>query len=276
MYRFLLRPKWIVFHVAVFGAAIGMLGLARWQWNKHLDRDAFVAKVHEREDAEPTELARLLASKSPADIEYFRVTATGTYLTTGQLTEINRTQDGVNGVNVLTPFQIDGGPIVIVNRGFVADGTEPLPPPIGTLLIGGTARRSEARKTGELTDNSDGASTQVRRVDLPLISKTLGLTVAPVYIDFIASKPAADSPPIPVPAPDLSGGPPHVSYTVQWCIFAVCAVVGWVFAIRRSLRNRQREAAKATAEHDVPDLVVEESVGVAESVRGDGPAQPSA
>src|SRR4051812_1678921 len=38
MYRFLLRPKWIVFHIAVFAAAIGMLGLARWQWNKHLDR----------------------------------------------------------------------------------------------------------------------------------------------------------------------------------------------------------------------------------------------
>ena len=252
MYRFLLRPKWIVFHVAVFAAAIGMLGLARWQWNKHLDRDAFVAKVHAREDAEPLDLAPLLQTKSAADIEYYRVTATGTYLTTGQLTEINRTQDGVNGVNVLTPFQIDDGPVVIVNRGFVADGTDVPPPPVGTLLVGGTARTSEVRKTGELTDNSDGATTQVRRIDLPLISKTLGIDVAPVYIDFIASKPPTESPPIPVPAPNLSGGPPHVSYTMQWIVFSICAIVGWVFAIRRSLRTRRREAAKAVVSAEDP------------------------
>jgi len=270
MYRFLFRPKWILFHVAVFAAAIGMLGLARWQWNKHLDRDAFAAKVHAREDAEPIELAPLLTTKSPADIEYYRVTATGSYLTTGQLTEINRTQDSVNGVNVLTPFQIDDGQIVIVNRGFVADGVDVPPPPTGTLLIGGTARSTEVRKTGELTDNSDGATTQVRRIDLAVISKLIGRDVAPIYIDFIASKPASDSPPIPVPAPDLSGGPPHVSYTVQWCIFAVCAVVGWAFAIRRSLRNRRREAAKANDEDRPPPIVIDEVVSV------DGRGRPSA
>jgi cytochrome oxidase assembly protein ShyY1 len=245
MYRFLLRPKWIVFHLVVLAAAIGMLGLARWQWNKHLDRDAFVSKVHQREKAEPADLVTLLSSKSPADIEYYRVTATGSYLPASQLTEINRTQDGVNGVNVLTPFQIDGGPIVIVNRGFVADGTEPPPPPPDTLLLGGTARMSEVRKTGELTDNSDGATTEVRRIDLPLIAKHLDIAVAPVYIDFIASKPESSAPPIPVAAPDLSGGPPHVSYTVQWCIFSLCAIAGWVFAIRRSSRTHRRATAKA-------------------------------
>jgi len=90
------------------------------------------------------------------------------------------------------------------------------------------------------------------------MSKLLGVDLAPVYIDFIASKPPSESPPIPVPPPDLSGGPPHVSYTVQWCIFSICAIVGWVFAIRRSLRNRRRDQVK-------DDLV---------SV--DGPAQPSA
>ena len=270
MYRFLFRPKWIVFHVAVFAAAIGMLGLARWQWNKHLDRDAFVAKVHDRAEAEPAELVPLLQSKSATEIEYYRVTATGSYLTTGQLTEINRTQDGVNGANVLTPFQIDGGPIVIINRGFVADGLDVPAPPVGTLLVGGTARTSEVRKTGELTDNSDGATTQVRRIDLPLISKLVGLDVAPVYIDFIASKPASGSPPIPVPKPDLSGGPPHVSYTVQWCIFSICAIVGWVFAIRRSLRSRRRGGAKDGDAPDPPPIVIDEVVSV------DGRGQPSA
>ena len=249
MYRFLLRPKWILFHLLVFSAAIGMLGLARWQWNRHLERDAFVSRVHAKEALEPVDLAPLLVGSIPSEIEFRRVTASGSYLDGPQFVEILRTQNGVNGVNVLTPFQITGGPVVIVNRGFVAEG-QPVPePPSGTFRIGGTARRSEVRRTGELTDNNDGATNQIRRVDLPVIASKLGIDVAPMFIDFIASQPAATAPPDPVPPPDLSGGPPHVSYTVQWIIFSIAAVVGWWLAIRRSLRNRER--AVVSGEHPV-------------------------
>jgi cytochrome oxidase assembly protein ShyY1 len=273
MYRFLLRPKWILFHVVVFSAAIGMLGLAKWQWNRHLERDAFVSSVRAKEALEPTELTPLLADSTPGDIEYRRVTASGTYVDGPQLVEILRTQDGVNGVNVLTPFQIDGGPIVIVNRGFVANG-QPVPdPPAGTLRIGGTARRSEVRRTGELTDNNDGATTEVRRIDLPVIATKLGITVAPVYIDFIASEPASPTPPSPVPVPNLSGGPPHVSYTVQWIIFSIAVVVGWVFAIRRSRRNQDRAAAKAAAAGAVTGSGTDAD---ADAVSDERPVQPSA
>jgi surfeit locus 1 family protein len=110
----------------------------------------------------------------------------------------------------------------------------------------------------------------VRRIDLPLISEIVGLDIAPVYIDFIASQPAAASPPIPVPAPNLSGGPPHVSYAVQWVVFSICAVVGWVFAIRRSLRTRKRVAAAA-----VSDSAGDHTDASIEVVSVD-PGQPSA
>ena len=262
MYRFLLRPKWILFHLVVFSAAIGMLGLAKWQWNRHLQRDAFVSSVRAKEALEPTELAPLLTSSTLSDIEYRRVTATGSYMAGPQITEILRTQNGVNGIDVLTPFQITDGPVVIVNRGFVADRQAVPPAPSGTIRIGGTARRSEARHTGELTDNKDGATTEVRRVDLPVISSKLGVQVAPIFIDFIASEPAATPPPDPVPAPDLSGGPPHVSYTVQWIIFSIASIVGWWLAIRRSKRTREREQASAQG---TPDALVSDEHPVSPS-----------
>ena len=248
MYRFLLRPKWILFHVVVFSAAVGMLGLARWQWNRHLERDAFVANVRDKEQLPATDLAPLLISATPAEIEYRTVAAAGAYIAGQQLVEILQTQNGVNGVNVLTPFQIDGGPIVIVNRGFLAGG-QPIPdPPAGTLRIGGTARRSELRRTGELTDNSDGATIEIRRIELSVVENKLGITVAPIYIDFTKSIPPSPVPPSPVLAPNLSGGPPHVSYTVQWIIFSFAAVVGWVFAIRRTRRSQDRAAAKSASD----------------------------
>lgn len=278
MYRFLLRPKWILFHVVVMVAAVGMLGLARWQWNRHLERDAFVAKVEQREKAEPVPLAPLLGTTAPNDIEYSRVTATGQYLPAEQLIEILQVHDGVNGANVLTPFQIDGGPVVIVNRGFVADG-QPVPDaPGGTLLVGGTARTTEIRRTGQLTDNSDGSrATEVRRIDLGLIADRLHITVAPIYLDFIASKPPSDQPPAPVPAPDLSGGPPHVSYTIQWCIFSICVVVGWIFAVRRSLRTRRRAAERAAAAAPTSDEdVVARPFTDGELISVERPTRPSA
>lgn len=246
MYRFLLRPKWLLFHVAILASVVLMLSAARWQWNKHIARDAFVAAVQEREAADPKELASMLAANMPASsIEWYRVTATGRYLSEGEQLQLNRTQNSVNGVNVLTPFQIDDGPILLVNRGFVPDGIAVTPAPSETLVVGGTARTSQRRKTGELTDNESADTAEVRRVDLDLIAKRLNVSLAPVYIDFIASKPASASPPVPVPPPNLTSGPPHVSYTGQWIFFSLCAIAGWVFAVRRSAKSRRQATVLA-------------------------------
>ncbi len=284
MYRFLLRPRWIVFHIAIIAAVVGMLALANWQWTRLQQRNDFIAKVHHREETEPQALAPLLATNAPADIEYLKVTATGSYLTTGQMIQINQVQAGVNGSDVLTPFQIDGGPLIIVNRGFIEDNTAAAPPPTGTLLIGGTARTTQPHTTGELTDNNSGDKVHIRRVDLGEISKRLGVTVAPIYLDFIAAKPTTTEPPIPPPAPDLSGGPPHLSYTIQWLIFSLCAIAGWVFAVRRSARTRLKKAtatAVATAPADagsnsVPDSDDSPPRAADEQPVSDARAMPSA
>ena len=244
MYRFLLRPKWLMFHVAILTAVVGMLLLARWQWDKHNARDAFVSAVQAREANDPQELAPMLTSGTTASqIEWYRVTASGSYLTSGELKQINRTQNGVNGVDILTPFQIDHGPIMIVNRGFVPDGIQVTAAPTGTLVVGGTARTSQRRKTGELTDDQSPGNTEVRRVDLALITRLTKLELAPVYIYLIASKPTSPTPPVPAPPPNLGSGPPHVSYTVQWIFFALCAVAGWILAVRRSTKTRRQTNA---------------------------------
>ena len=248
MYRFLLRPKWIAFHVLVVAGIVSMLLLANWQWTKYIARNDFVDLVNERQrtdDAQP--LAALLSSKDPTDIEFRIVTASGQFLTE-QLIEINRTQGEDVGVNVLTPFQIDGGPLVLVNRGFVPDGADVPDPPTGSIVVGGTARLTEVRKTGELTDNASGADDEVRRVDLPVIEDRLGVDLAPVFIELRATDPATPEPPVPVPEPDLSGGPPHLSYTIQWLIFSLAVAAGWVLAVRRSKRTRDRAAALADRE----------------------------
>ena len=239
MYRFLLRPKWIMFHIAIATAAIAMLYLAAWQFGKYQDRNDFRSMVAAREAAEPQPLQPLLAAKQqPSAIEWFRVTATGRYLTDRQLREINVSQGGVVGANIVTAFQVDGGPLLVVNRGFLGDA-QPVPQPLaGPIVIGGRARTFETRRTGELSDDGSSDNDEIRRIDLAVVQQRFGHDVAPVYIDLIASKPAQGPSPVPVPAPSLEGGPPHLSYTFQWIIFSICALAGWVFAVRRSARNR--------------------------------------
>lgn len=250
MYSFLLRPKWIAFHLLVLAGIFAMMNAAQWQWDRYNTRNDFVERVEVRQDRTRTPPVPLqtLVAEPVEDIEFRIATATGSYLPDGQLVQILRTQDGVNGVNVLTPFQIDGGPIVLVNRGFVPGTDEVAAPPTGTFTVGGSIRSTQDRRLGELTDNAAGNDIEVRRIDLPLIAERLDLQLAPVYLDFIASDPASAEPPIPVPPPDLTGGPPHLSYTIQWLAFSIAVAIGWVLAVRRSSRtNRRRLAAEAAA-----------------------------
>ena len=239
MYRFLLRPKWVVFHVAIVALIVGMMSAAAWQFSKYQARNDFKAVVAERKTAEPEPLIGLLQQNlQPSDIEWRRLTASGSYVPGRQLREINVSLAGKVGVNVLTPFQIDNGPIVLVNRGFTVDEQAIPEAPSGNVIIGGTARTSRQRRTGELSDNGSTDNDEVRRIDLAVIEQRLGTAVAPIYLDLIASKPPQDDTLAPIPPPDLGSGPPHLSYTFQWIIFSLCAAGGWVFAVRKSARNR--------------------------------------
>jgi surfeit locus 1 family protein len=162
----------------------------------------------------------------------------------------NRSQDGVAGDNLIAPLAADIGP-VIVNRGFVALG-EPVPAaPTGDVEVLGRIRVPAGRQLGELTDaTDDGPVTEVRRVDLARLDEQVPGDLAPFYLDLIGSVPnitAAD--PEPVPPPSLGDGP-HLSYAVQWFIFATAVFAGWVLAVRRSIAARRRTSIDATAPVD--------------------------
>ena len=253
MYRFLLRPVWIAFHLIVIAAVLAMIGLGFWQLRRLDERKDFNHAVTERSEAAPVPLAELLAEPDfvPSDYEWRQVTVIGTWLDP-QVLVFNRTQRGIAGDNVLTALATrdDAGELVVlVNRGFVALGDEvPDASPVETAVLG-RIRANQSRRAGGLTDSSgeDGAPvTEVRRVELerlaPQYANGGAVAVAPVYVDLIETVPAVQpTDPIPVPAPELGEGN-HLSYAFQWFIFAVCVVIGWVLAVRRSIGTRRAAA----------------------------------
>ena len=110
----------------------------------------------------------------------------------------------------------------------------------------GRLRLSQSRQRGGLTDSSADAAaaiTEVRRIEVDRLAPQFGdgttTAVAPLYLDLIESDPPVDATdPVPVPAPELGEGN-HLSYAVQWFIFAICVAIGWVLAVRRSVRTRR-------------------------------------
>ncbi len=261
-FSFLLRPKWIAFHVLVFGSVALMIWLAFWQLDRLDERRAFNDRVTEQIEQSPAQLDELLdeslsgslsGAGDPEAIEWRQALVSGRYLPE-QVVWFNRSQDGLAGDNVLTALVTDDGTTVVVNRGFVPLGVDVPAPPTGDVQILTRVRLPQERQRGELTDatDSDAPVTEVRRVDLGQLSAQLPGEVAPVYLDLIDSIPAVElSDPVPVPAPTLDEGP-HLSYTAQWFIFAVCVLIGWVLAVRRSIRTHRRNAL--TAEADGPAL----------------------
>ena len=258
MYRFLLRPAWLLFHAVVLAGVVLMTAAGFWQLNRLDERQDFNSEVRERSQQAPFELTSVLdeidaGTLDPSTAEWLPVTASGSYLP-DQVLEFNNSQGGRAGDNVITALVLDDEAIedtvtVIVNRGFIPLGVEVPSPPAVEVEVIGYIRPSEVRDRGGLTDADDGGPlTEIRRIDIPRLSQQFPGDVAPVFVQLIASEPAiGPGDPSPVVLPELENGP-HLSYAIQWFIFAICVAVGWVLAVRRSLTVRAKARQAATAD----------------------------
>lgn len=245
MNRFLLTPKWIAFHLVVLVAIIAMVNFGFWQLRRLDERRDFNATVEARYDAPPLPIDELLTSGADPDaIEWRPVTASGTYLPEFEFLVVNRSQHGAAGRNVVVPLELDDGRILLVNRGFVPLAVDDVPDvPAGNVSVSGRLRQSQERRLGQLSDPADGVLTEVQRIDIDRLAEQLPAAVLPMYVDLLESNPAeVESVPEPVAPPDL-GERNHLSYAVQWFIFAIAVAVGWFLAVRRSTTTRRRRAA---------------------------------
>ena len=108
----------------------------------------------------------------------------------------------------------------------------------------------------------------MRRINLDELSTQLPGDVAPVYVDLIDAIPSVSpNDPTPVPPPTLDEGP-HLSYAVQWLIFALCVLIGWALAVRRSIRSRRRALTAEALEPATPDSDPPDAAESASSTTG--------
>jgi cytochrome oxidase assembly protein ShyY1 len=211
--------------------------LGFWQLHRLHERRDFKAAVVSAERAPIRPLEQVAtASSDPEDVSYRRVEVEGRYRTADEVVVYGRALHEEPGNHVLTPLLTSSGRAILVDRGWVPVSMDhpPVPratPPLGKVRVTGLLLPPEASSSGS------GRVRVVTRIDPHRIGAGLRYPVYPVYIQLQSQRPAQPGAlPVRLPPPDLNGGPPNLSYAIQWFSFAGIALVGYVVLARRKDR----------------------------------------
>lgn len=249
-WAFLLRPQWLALYVVVIAFAyLCFTVLAPWQLGKNTETTRENAQIARSLDADPVPVTSVLPDQASAapDEQWQRVTATGRYLPDAQVLARLRLIDGDPAFEVLVPFAVDGGPTVLVDRGYVrpvvGSQVPPIdPPPAGTVTITARLRDPEAVARDRDPFEADGTQ-QVYSINTGQIATLTGVPLAGSYLQLVDDQPGGLGA---IPLPHLDSGP-FLSYGIQWIAFGILAPVGVGYFVFSELRVRRREKAVATA-----------------------------
>lgn len=235
---------------ALFAVACGFL--SNWQFSRNEERARQLALVESNYDRSPVPLGDVLprgAELDPAD-EWTPVTLDGRYLPDEELLVRNRAHGGTSAFEVLVPFRLDDGRVLVVDRGWVPPGDpDPLPETVPAPPMGDTRVVVRLRPGEPLPSSGRSADPgQVPTIHLPLVASSVASGDAVetgAYGLIVSEEPAPTSAPSPLEAPTDDPGP-HLSYAVQWILFAVMgfAFIGYVIVSERRARREEAEDAE--------------------------------
>ncbi len=242
---FWLRPKWVVGHVLVVVLVVTFVGLGLWQLRRLDERQGRNAEIIARSEIPAVGVGGIVPPGVQLgdvdDLEYRQVVATGTYDPDGEVLIRPRSLDGVSGWHVVTPLVLDDGRAVLVSRGFAPLAEDPevattaAAPPEGEVTVTGLVFPSQERQGIGPTDPGEGTLLELARIDIARIDQQYGGDLLPVYVQLLSQDPPLDARGFPqrLPLPATDDGP-HLSYAIQWFLFAGVGLVGWPVLLRRT------------------------------------------
>ncbi|MDQ2710109.1 MAG: hypothetical protein M3Z25_21910 [Actinomycetota bacterium] len=240
--RFLFKPAWLAFMVAVVGFAVACYtSLAPWQFRRNAEREHDNAAIAASQATAPVPLAELvLAGSAPSPaVEWRRVTVRGHYLPADEATVRLRSVLSDPAYEVLTAFHTDDGPTIAVDRGYLRpDENNRLPgyppAPDDNVQLTGRIRLDETDQHQRPPLTVDGHH-QLYAVDSRQLAAVTGQPVAGGYLSLLDGQPGALTE---VPLPQTDAGP-FLSYAWQWLTFGAMALFGLGYFIRLELLQRR-------------------------------------
>lgn len=243
--------RWLAYLAVALIFAVACAFLSNWQFTRNEERSRQLGLVEANYDAPAVALAELVpagAELRPTD-EWRPVTITGQYLPDDGLLVRNRPHGGTAAFEVLVPFRLDDGRVFLVNRGWVRPGEQQADPDVVPAPPEGEVTVVVRLKPGEPLPASGRSAPdgQVPTIHLPLIADLTGESVEVGAFGILVSEsPAATSAPELLASPSEDPGP-HLSYAIQWILFAIMGFVFIWYVIRSERQARKEDAEDAAA-----------------------------
>jgi surfeit locus 1 family protein len=232
------RASWVPVVAALIAVAV-FVSAGNWQGRRMHAKEALRAQFDAAALAPPVPLPAIVAAPEWAAWRYRPVRVEGEYDAARQILVDNKVHAGRAGFHVVTPLRAVDGRVVLVDRGWVAQGATRtelpiVPPPVGRVVVSGRVNIPAAGylefdrqlPTGVLWQNLDPAR----------FAAATGVAVLPVVIEETAPADAPDRLLRERPAPDF-GIDKHRGYRMQW--YGLALLTG-ALVLFFQLRRRRR------------------------------------
>ncbi len=221
------RPK-LLPTIAAFALAGITFALGQWQAQRASYKEAMHAQSQAAVQQPPVEIGTRIVE--PTEVDQHRVAITGVFAPEATIYLDNRLYKGAPGFHVLTPLKVEGGPAVVVNRGWMPVNAQaretiaPPPVPSGTVRIEGIAmpqvssfvalRGAASGKLGAIWPNFsfDGFATASGLQLQPFVVQQTSVVEDGLVRDWPASG---------------SGSERNLAYAVQWYALSAVSLGLW-------------------------------------------------
>ncbi len=234
------RPTFWPTVFAVPGVLV-LLALGSWQVERRYWKESLIAERVGRAEAPPIELALswTLSGAEAEALAFRRTAAMGRLMHERELYLAARSLNGNAGYHVLTPFSLDDGRTLLVDRGWVpVERKEPAARALGQveglLAIEGVIRTRAAQNW--LVPDNEPAGNLWFWVDLPAMAAAAGVETEAFYLEA-------------GPAPNPGGFPiggqtrfelpnDHLQYALTW--YALSLALAAIYVIYHLQRSADR------------------------------------
>lgn len=241
--------RWGVYILIAAAFAVACAFLSHWQFDRNESRAEQLALIEQNYDAKPVPLGEVIGAngKLDPDAEWKPVLLRGEYLSNDQTLVRNRPHGGTSAFEVLVPFRDADGRIFIVDRGWVApgEGANPdfvPPPPDATVEVIVRLRPGEALPTS----GRSAPEGQLPTIHLPSMAGLVdGDVITSAYGRMVTENPAPEAALGGFESPTDDPGP-HLSYAIQWILFAVMGFIFIGYIIRTEIQKHREEVEGRT------------------------------
>ena len=231
------RPRFpVVLTVAALILLGVLLALGVWQVQRMQWKEGLIGGAEAAADLPPLPLAEALKVENP---EFRRVLLTCRGLSTAPWVELQSIEDGEAGVRLVSACPVEGGPTMLVDRGFVSAEVSARPPVEADdampIVIAGVLRRAPPPSAltpppaeGRFYGRDAEAMARALKVQGPVSPFTVFATTS-TNPDWAALKPSA---------PPAAFTNNHLGYALTWFGLAVALIAFYAVLLRRRMTRK--------------------------------------